>query len=63
MLCHLTLSIYYDSCQPLPTGQQPATRPELLEWSEYSYFSQATVEAWADPQHWKLRPRTKPQGI
>lgn len=49
------------SHQPLATEQQPATRPELLEWSEYSYFSQAAVEAWAGPQHWKLRSRLKPQ--
>jgi len=55
--------IYFSNCHPPPTGQQLATRPELLERSEYSYFSQAAVEAWAGPQHWKLRPRSKPQGI
>ena len=63
MLCILYCLYSIGSHQPLATEQQPATRPELLEWSEYSYFSQAAVEAWAGPQHWKLRSRLKPQGI
>lgn len=53
----------FSDCQALPTTEQLTTRPELLERSEYSYFSQAAVEAWAGPQHWKLRPRSKPQGL
>ena len=56
------LCVIIISTQPVCTGQQPAIRPELLEQSEYSYFSQAAVEAWAGPQHWKLRPRSNNQG-
>ena len=47
----------------MSTEQQPVMRPELLERSEYSYFSQAAVEAWAGPQHWKLRPRSDTKGF
>ena len=57
------LCVIFISSQPVCAGQQPAIRPELLEQSEYSYFSQAAVEAWAGPQHWKLRPRSNDQGM
>lgn len=61
--CTIRVHHFFSDCQqPPPAGDVAATRPELLERSEYSYFSQAAVEAWAGPQHWRLRPRSKPQG-
>ncbi|XP_065883391.1 condensin complex subunit 2-like isoform X2 [Dysidea avara] len=59
-----TASFRDDLVMPRPDSNEQQTRPplsELLEPSEYSYFSQAAVEAWAGPQHWKLRIRPKRQ--